>query len=126
MNSASNQHHRKAGRDARLAAGHANFVVARAAIDGPVVLRQERHLRLRTALGTDNRMHLTGRALRTSARSGFGAVTRTAARTTAGLIHQSFLLVELLLTCGEGEVIPAIAAFKGLVNETQTRDLLVI
>lgn len=71
-------------------------------------------------------MHLARGALRTSARSGFCAVARTTARTTARLIHQTFLLVELLFASGEGEIIPAITAFKGLVNETQTRDLLVI
>jgi hypothetical protein len=53
-------------------------------------------------------------------------MTRAAARTTAGLIHQTFLLVKLLFARGKNELIPAITAFKGLVNETQTRDLLVI
>jgi hypothetical protein len=71
-------------------------------------------------------MHLARGTLRTSARANFCAVARTAARTTAGLIHQTFLLVKLLFAGGEGELIPAITAFKGLVNETQTRDLLVI
>ena len=53
-----------------------------------------------------------------------GATMRATTRTTAGLIHQTFLLVKLLLACGKNEIISAIAAFEGLVNETQTRDLL--
>ena len=110
----------------RLAAGHANLIIAGAAINRPIVFRQEWYLRLRATLSANDRMHLARSTLRTTARSGFCAVARTAARTTAGLIHQTFLLVKFLLTSGKGKIIPAIAAFKGLVNETQTRVLLMI
>jgi hypothetical protein len=109
-----------------LAAGHANFVVARATVDRTIILGQERNLRFRAALGADDSVHLARGALRTPARSDLRAVTRATARTTTGLIHQTFLLVKLLFAGGKSELIPAITAFKGLVNETQTRDLLVI
>jgi hypothetical protein len=71
-------------------------------------------------------MHLARSTLRTPARSCLGAVARAAARTTARLIQQTFLLVKLLLASGKDKLISAVAAFKGFVNETQTRDLLVI
>jgi hypothetical protein len=71
-------------------------------------------------------MHLARSAIRTSASAPFRATMRTTAGTTARLIHQTFLLVKLLFAGGENEVISTLAAFEGLVNETQTRDLLVI
>lgn len=120
------QQHQEGSWSIRLAARHANLIVAGATIDGPIVLRQERNLRLNSALGANHRMHLARSAIGTSARAPFRAAMRTATGTTAGLIHQTFLLVKLLFSGSENEVISTLAAFEGLVNETQTRDLLVI
>jgi hypothetical protein len=96
-----------------LIAGYADLVVTRATIDGAIILRQERHLRLSSALGTNNCMHLSlSRALTTGRTT---ATCRSAARSTttgaaARLIHQTFLLVELLFSCGKHEIISAFTA----------------
>jgi hypothetical protein len=71
-------------------------------------------------------VHLAGSAVRTPAHATLGAATRTTTGATAGLIHQTFLLVKLLFSGGEDKIVSAFTAFEGLVNETQTRDLLVI
>ena len=96
-----------------LIAGHPDLVVTRATIDGAIILGQERHLRLSSALGTNNCMHLSlsraltaGRTTTTCGCTACGAAARAAAR----LIHQTFLLVELLFSCGEHEIISAFTA----------------
>ncbi len=55
-----------------LAARYTNLIVAGAAIDGAIILRQEWHLRLHSALGANNRVHF--------ARAALGATTRPARR----------------------------------------------
>jgi len=104
-----------------LVAGDSYLVVARATIHGTIILGQEWHLCLGSALGTDHRMHLTGCAFaRTSTHTvGRTAACRTAGRTATGLIHQSFLLVEFLLACGKFEIVTAVAAFESFVDEVQ-------
>ena len=102
-----------------LAARYTHLVVARTAIDRAVVLWQERHLRLHAALGADDRVHFT--------RCAFGAVAHSTGRTarcparwaTAGLVHQAFLLVKLLFTRSEYEIVSAFSTPKGFVNEVQ-------
>lgn len=109
-----------------LAASYADLIVARAAINGSIIFRQEWDLRLHAALGTDHCVHLARSTFGATARASFRTPTRTATGATARLIHQTFLLVELLFAGSENEIISTVAAFEGLVNETQTRDLLVI
>jgi hypothetical protein len=123
---APDQHHQEADKNIRLAARHANLIVARAAIDRAIVLWQERHLSLGSALCANHRVHLARSTLGTPAQATFSPATRTATRTAAGLIHQTFLLVKLLFSGGEDKIGSAFAAFESLVNETQTKDLLVI
>ena len=103
-----------------LVAGDSNFVIAGAAIDGAVILGQEWDLRLDTALGTNDRVHFAWGALaRTSTRGGCAAACRAARWTTTRQIHQTFLLVKLLFTDGEYEVVSAFTTLKGFVNEAQ-------
>ena len=110
-----------------LAARYTNLIVAGAAIDGAIILGQEWHLRLHSALGANNCVHFARAALGATTHPARRIATRSAARGTAArLIHQAFLLVKLLLTSGEYEIISAFAAFQGFVFEIQTRDLLVI
>ena len=52
-------------RQVRLVACNANLVVAGAAIDGAIILRQEWDLRRSSALGTNDSVHLAWGALRT-------------------------------------------------------------
>ena len=120
------QHHQESSWNIRLAARHANLIVAGATIDRSIVFRQERNLRLDSTLGANHRMHFARSTISASTRSPLGATTRTTTGTTAGLIHQPFLLVKLLFAGGKNEVISTLTAFQGFVNETQTRDLLVI
>ncbi len=116
------QHHRESALSNRLAAGHAIFIKAGTAIDGAIVLGQERNLRLNSALSADHSMHLAWGTLRTIARTApLGATARAATGTTARLVHQTFLLVELLFACGKSEIAFAITAFEGFVNETQNQ-----
>ena len=117
---------RKICQNDRLAARHAKLIVAGTTIDRAIVFRQERDLRLNTTLGANHRMHLAGSAFRASTRASFCTALCAATGTTARLIHQTFLLVKFLFACGESEVISTVATSEGLVNETQTRDLLVI
>ena len=103
-----------------LVAGDSNFVIAGAAIDGAVILGQEWDLRLDTTLGTNDRVHFAWGALaRTSARGGCTAACRAARWTTTRQIHQTFLLVKLLFTCGEYEIVSAFTAPEGFVFEVQ-------
>jgi len=103
-----------------LVAGDSNFVIAGAAIDGAVILGQEWDLRLDTALGTNDRVHFAWGALaRTSTCGGHAAACRAARWTTTRLIHQAFLLVKLLFTCGKYEIVSALTAPEGFVFEIQ-------
>jgi len=66
-------------------------------------------------------MHLAGCTIRSSTCATFRATAATAARTTARLINQALLLVKLLFACGKCEIISTVAAFEGLVYETQNQ-----
>lgn len=109
-----------------LAAGYTYPIVAGTAVDRAVVLRQKRNLRLDSALGAYNSMHLARSAIGTSTCAAFRTATRATTWTTARLINQALLLVKLLLTGSECEIVSTLPAFEGFVNEAQTRDLLVI
>jgi hypothetical protein len=102
------------------------LVITRATVDGAIILWQERNLGLRTTFCADNGMHLARSTLRTCIVPAFRATAGAAVRTTAWLIHQTFLLVKLLFAGSESKIVPTLTAFEGLVNETQTMDLLVI
>ncbi|GCF07481.1 hypothetical protein KDI_10450 [Dictyobacter arantiisoli] len=58
-----------------LVASHTDLVIARAAIDGAIILWQEWHLRFSTTLGTSYGMHFARGTL---------AATRTTIRLTTG------------------------------------------
>ena len=110
-----------------LAARYTNLIIAGAAIDGAIILGQEWHLRFHSTLGANNRVHFTRAALGATTHPAGRIATRSATRgATARLIHQAFLLVKLLLTSSEYEIISAFATLQGFVFEIQTRDLLVI
>jgi len=103
-----------------LIAWDADLVVAGTAIDGAIILGQEWHLRLGAALGANHRVHFAWSALSTSTHTGRRvAAGRTAGWTTTRLVHQAFLLVELLFTGSEYEVVSAFTALKGFVFEAQ-------
>lgn len=103
-----------------LVAGDSDLVVARATIHGAIILGQEWYLCFGTTLGTDHRVHFARGTFRTSSHTvGRIAASRTAGRTTTGLIHQSFLLVEFLLACGKFEIATAVAACESLIDEVQ-------
>ena len=93
-----------------LAAGDAGLLVAGAAIHGPIMLGHKWQLCLSSALSTNSWMHLTRGALRTVGVSCGSAAIGAAGRAAAGLIHQAFLLVELLFSCCEYEIVSAITA----------------
>ena len=61
-----------------LAARYTNLIVAGAAIDGAIILGQEWHLRLRSALGANNCVHFTGAALGAATRAARRIATRSA------------------------------------------------
>src|SRR5712692_11723487 len=103
-----------------LIAWDADLVVAGAAIDGAIILGQEWHLCLGTAFGADDRVHFAGRTLaRTPTHTGRATACHTARGTSTRLIHQAFLLVELLFTGSEYEIVSALTAIKGFVFEVQ-------
>src|SRR5579864_2389751 len=104
---------------AGLAARYTHLVVAGTAIDGAVVLWQERHLRLHAALGADHSMHFARGALAATSHPTGCTARRTARRAAAGLVHQAFLLVKLLFTRSEYEIASAFATPKGFVDEVQ-------
>jgi len=66
-------------------------------------------------------MHLANSTLARTSTTATGRIPAcdTAGRTTTRLIHQPFLLVELLFTGGEYEIVSAITAIKGFVFEVQ-------
>jgi hypothetical protein len=95
-------------------------VIAGAAVDRTIILRQEWDLRLGATLCTDDCMHLAGGALRAiSSSAGCRTACSTAGRAASRLIHQAFLLVELLFSSRKYEVVSALTAVQGFVNETQ-------
>lgn len=98
----------------------AHALETRTAIDWFVLLRQKRHLRGLSALGTGDGVHLTNT---TNAATSSTSCDATIGATT-WLIQQALLLIEFLLACGEDEVLAAIAAAEGLVLEVQNNDLL--
>ena len=102
-----------------LVAGDSNFVIAGAAIDGAVILGQEWDLRLDTALGTNDCVHLAWGALARTPTHGRAAACCAAGWTTTRLIHQTFLLVKLLFTGSEYEIVSALTTIKGFVFEVQ-------
>ena len=103
-----------------LVACDPDSVVAGTAIDGAIILGQEWHLRLGAALGANHRVHFAWSALSTSTHTGRRvAAGRTAGWATTRLVHQAFLLVELLFTGSEYEVVSAFTALKGFVIEAQ-------
>ena len=103
-----------------LVACDPDSVVAGTAIDGAIILGQEWHLRLGAALGANHRVHFAWGTLRSIPRTARRITPcGTTGRTTTRLIHQPFLLVELLFTCCECEITSTFATPKGFVNETQ-------
>jgi hypothetical protein len=84
---------------------------ALAAVDGTVVLGEEGNLRLRPALCAHSAVHFT----RTIGGGPAGFPILAAVLTTRGLVLEAALCVELLLTCGESELRPAIPANQRLV-----------
>src|SRR3989440_7728080 len=103
-----------------LVACDPDSVVAGTAIDGAIILGQEWHLRLGAALGANHRVHFAWSTLSTSTHTGRRvAAGRTAGWATTRLVHQAFLLVELLFTSSEYEVVSAFTALKGFVFEAQ-------
>ncbi len=99
-----------------LPASHAHPVIAGAAIHRAIILGQEWHLRFYSALGTNHRVHLALPTLGASTCSTRRIAARCATRwATPGLIEQPFLLVKLLLSGGEYEVISAFATLQGFV-----------
>ena len=106
-------------RDHSSVTWHSHPVIARAAIDGAVILGYEWHLRLGSTLGANDCMHFAWATLWTTTRAARCTTRWATCRTTTGLIQQAFLLVKLLFTRGEREVITAFPAPEGFVNETQ-------
>lgn len=104
---------------AGLTARYTDSVVAGTAIDRAIVLWQERHLRLHAALGADHSVHLTRGALSAIAHPTRRAASRAARGAATGLVHQAFLLVKLLLTSSEYEIVSAFPTPKGFVDEVQ-------
>jgi hypothetical protein len=93
---------------------HAHFLEAIATIDRLVISRQKWHLILFATFSAGNGMHLTRSTISPAGRNRLLAAL-AAIRAAARLVEQSFLLVELLLTGGEDEVLPAFSTLKGLV-----------
>ncbi len=97
--------------DEILVADCTNFIVARATIDRSIILWQEWNLRLRTTLSTDDCVHFSWSTLTIASATGCLTAGSTAGWAASRLIHQAFLLVELLFSCCEYEVISALTAF---------------
>ena len=95
------------------------LVVARATIDGTIILGQEWNLSLSATVSANYRVHLAWSTL-TMACTACGRTTSRAARsTTTRLMHQTFLLVELLFTGSEYEIVSALTTREGFVCEVQ-------
>jgi len=102
-----------------LIARYSHLVVAGTAIDGAIVLWQERYLRLHAAFGADYSMHFARGALATITHPARCSARRSARGAAAGLVHQAFLLVKLLFTRSEYEIVSAFSTPKGFVVEVQ-------
>jgi len=76
------------------------------AIDGLIVARQEWHLVLFATLGADDGVHFARSTISPTGRHCLFAAL-SAIRAATWLVEQSFLLVELLLTCRKDEILPA-------------------
>src|SRR5579859_1733016 len=102
---------------ALLSGAGPHLVEAARAVDRPVVPRQERDERLATAFGADRGMHLALAAI--PAADAEGSVLlgdRPTALAALGLVDETLLRIELLLTGAEDEVHPAVSAADGLVG----------
>jgi hypothetical protein len=109
------------GRSTRvLVAWDSDFVVAGAAIDRAIILGQEWDLRLDATLGTNDGVHFAWGAFARTPTHARRATACCAARwTTTRLVHQTFLLVKLLFTGCEYEIVSALTTIKGFVFEVQ-------
>ena len=100
---------------------HTHLIVAGTAIDRAIIFGQERHLGLYTTFGAGDRVHLARWTL--TARRADAAALRAARGATVGaagwLVHQPFLLVKLLLTSGEHEILTALTTLESFVREAQ-------
>jgi hypothetical protein len=84
---------------------------ALAAVDRPVVLRNEGDLRRRAALGADRVVHLAGGTpVSTAAATLLTLAGITAVLAADGLVCKALLGVEFLLTGGKNEVLTAVSA----------------
>ena len=87
-----------------------------AAVDRAVILRLERNFRLLAASGA---CHLEHRALTVVAIMAAASLSAAVAAANR-IIFKPFLLVELLLTCGEHEVLAALFAYEGFVFKSHS------
>ena len=102
----------------RLVSCYSDLVVACAAINRAIILGYEWHLCLGSALSTNDCVHFAWTTI-TIAWTRRTATRCPAFRTPTRLIHQTFLLVKLLFTSCECEVVSTFATPKGFVFETQ-------
>jgi hypothetical protein len=102
-------------------AAHAHLIVAGAAIHRAIILWQERDLCLCATLSTNYAVHLAWSALTSghTSTATLGAACRTACWAASRLVHQALLLVELLLTGGEYEILTALTTPERFVCEAQ-------
>jgi hypothetical protein len=116
----------------RLLASGAYLIVAGATIDGTVVLWRERNLRFDPTFSANYAIHLARGTLTIaitvamvgiSPTSGVAAIS-AALWAAAGLIEQALLLIEVLLTSGEDEIVAAFTAIQGFVVVVQLENLL--
>jgi hypothetical protein len=99
----------------------ADFVVAGAAVDGPIVPREKGNRRARSAIRAYHGMHLSRGSTRAFASPGC-----TATGAALRLVKEPFLSVEPLLASGENEVCTTFSASQGLVHELHLRPPCVI
>ncbi len=102
-------------------AREADFVIAGAAVDRPIVPRQEGNRCACSAIGAYHGMHLSRGGTRALASPGC-----TATGTALRLIQEPCLSVEPLLASGENEVDTTLSASQGLVLELHLRPPCVI
>ena len=102
-----------------LAVADTYLIIARATIDWAVILGQEWNLGLSTAIGANYRVHLAWSTLALACTARRCTTSSAARSTTTRLIHQTFLLVELLFTGSEYEVFSALTTPEGFVYKVQ-------
>jgi hypothetical protein len=102
-----------------LVVANTYLIVARAAINGAIILGQEWNLCLSTTLSASDCVHLAWSTLAMVWASWRRATSCAARSTTTRLIHQTFLLVELLFTGSEYEIVSALTTPQGFVYEVQ-------